>query len=168
MEVISYNLCIFHIGNRTALKGIGIGLAVMACVVFTATFAITSYAVTTFQKAGTSIDPHKSSIVLAVALILGSLTSTYLADILGRRTLNLISLLGAAAGFSGTAIYHYFNVFGYDLAAYAWIPVVCLCFEIFINTAGIMSLAGVCCVENLPTKVWELFFIGWNLCITFN
>lgn len=139
------------------MKGLGIGFALMACMSFTAVFAITSYAVTTFQKAGTSIDPYTSSIVLAVALVLGSILSTYLADILGRRTLNLVSLIGAAGGFAGTALYHYLNQNGYDLRAYAWIPVVCLCFEIFIATTGIISLASVCCVENLPPKVCKVF-----------
>lgn len=141
------------------MKGFGIGLALMACMSFTAVFAITSFAVITFQKAGTSIDPHMSSIVLAVSLVFGSLTSTSLADILGRRKLNLISLIGAACGFSGTALYRYLNVIGYDLTAYAWIPIVCLSFEIFISTTGIISLAGICCIENLPPKVCKRFLI---------
>lgn len=36
-----------------------------------------------FERAGTSLDPYVSSIMLAVSLLLGALLTTYLADILG-------------------------------------------------------------------------------------
>lgn len=125
----------------------------MAFSPLTAVNIIMTYGVTTLQKLGTSVDAFTSSIVLGVALIFGSLTSTYLADTLGRRKLNLISLFGAAAGLSGTALYHYLNLNGYNLTSFAWIPIVCLCFVLYISTAGIMTLAAVCSVENLPPKV---------------
>lgn len=116
-------------------------------------FTIVNYSVMTFTKAGTSIDPHKSSIVLALALTFGSLASTYLADVLGRRTLNLISLLGAACSLFGTALYHYLSLSGYDLSSFGWVPVVLLCFLVFITAAGIGPLSIICSVENLPPKV---------------
>lgn len=124
---------------------------------FAAVNIITSYAVNTLQKVGTTIDPFTSSILLAIGLILGSLASTYLADILGRRILNLTSFFGAAAGFTGTAIYHYLNLHGFDLTSFAWLPVMCLFFVIFIASAGITSLISVCCVENVPTNVCKYF-----------
>lgn len=139
--------------NGEALKGLGIGIVLLAFMPFTALNILQSYAVITFQRAGTSIDSYTSTIALAVSLICGSLISTYLADILGRRTLNLVSLFGAASGLFGTALYHYLSIHDYDLTSYGWIPVVCLCFVIFISSAGINSLAAVCCVENLPANV---------------
>lgn len=145
---------LIHPDNRNALKGLGIGIALFTLMPFTAMNIFTSYAVTTLQTLGISIDPYTSSIVLALALILGSLTSTYLADILGRRTLNLISFFGAAAGLAGTAIYHYLNQNGLHLSSVTWIPVGCLFFVVFISAAGITSLVAVCCVEQLPSNVY--------------
>lgn len=79
--------------NRSALKGIGIGIALTTLAQFTGNFTITSYAVMIFEKAGTSLDPYTSTIMLAIALILGSIFTTYLADKLGRKFLNIISLV---------------------------------------------------------------------------
>lgn len=147
--------CSFTPDNRDALKGLGIGMALFTFVPLTAMNIITSYAVTTFQMIGISIDPYTSSTLLAVALIFGSMISTYLADTLGRRILNLISFFGAAAGFAGTATYHYLNQHVYDLSSVAWIPVVCLFFVVFISAAGITSLISICCVEHLQPNVCE-------------
>lgn len=93
------------------------------------------------------------SIMLAVALILGSLFTTYLADTLGRKFLNLISLMGSAVGLFATALYHYLNINGYDLTGFAWVPVVSLSLVVFISSVGIMPLAFLCSVEYLPPKV---------------
>ncbi|XP_055295134.1 facilitated trehalose transporter Tret1-like [Sitodiplosis mosellana] len=119
----------------------------------TAAFTIISYAVTVFEKAGTSINPYASSIVLAVALILGSLATTYLADRLGRKLLNLISLMGSAIGLFATSLYHYLYMNGIDLSALAWMPVINISLVIFISSAGIMPLTFICSVENLPKKI---------------
>lgn len=135
------------------MKAIGIGIALTTFAIFTATFTITNYAVMTFAKAGTSMDPYLSSVMLAIALIFGSLTTTYFADKLGRKMLNLISLMGSACGLFITAIFYYLTLNGYDLSAFAWIPVVCLSFVVFISSAGIIPLAVVCSVEYLPKKV---------------
>lgn len=145
-------MCSFQ-GNRSALKGLGIGIVLTTFAAFSANFPLTSYAVMTFTIVGTYMDPYLSSIMVAVALILGSLTSSYFADILGRRMLNLISLMGSACGLLATALYHYLNLIGYDLSAFEWIPVFCLSLVIFITSAGIVPLSLICSVEYLPCNV---------------
>ncbi|XP_055304279.1 uncharacterized protein LOC129569467 [Sitodiplosis mosellana] len=139
--------------NRSALKGLGIGIALTSFSQFTGSFTITSYAVIIFKEAGTSLDPYVSSIMLAVALILSSLLTTYLADIMGRKVLIAISLVGSAIGLFATSLYHYLNVNGCDFSAFAWIPVVSLSFVIFISSLGIMPLAFICSIEYLPPKI---------------
>lgn len=109
-----------------------------------------------FEKVGKSVDPYISSIILAVALIFGSLSTTYFADIIGRRVLNIGSLFGSACGLLSMSLYHYLYVNDYDLSAFHWVPVISLSFVIFISSAGIVSLAFVCSVENLPTKVFKI------------
>lgn len=138
------------------MRGLCIGISLSIFNQFTATFTITNYAVTTFTKVGTSVDPHLAAIILAVCLIFGSLTTTYLADRLGRKVLIITSLVGSAASLFATAFYHYLHLNGYELSTFGWIPVVSLSFVIFISSAGILPMTNICAVENLPTKVMNI------------
>lgn len=130
--------------NRDALKGLGIGFTLATLSTLTATLIITAYAVTIFQALGTSIDPYASSILCALALIFGAIITTYLADKLSRKKLMCISLSGTACGLLIAALYHYLNINGIDLTSFAFIPVVSLCFALFIAAAGVVPLATVC------------------------
>lgn len=143
-------------GNRAAMKGLGIGTAMPFFSQMSACFAIVNYAVLVFKKAGTSLDPYASSIVLAVAVLIGSLTTTYLADKLGRKLLNFISMTGSAVGLLTLSLYHYLHLSGYDVSAFSAVPVICLSFVAFISSAGIIPLTVVVCVENMPPKVIEI------------
>lgn len=119
----------------------------MALMVFqqaTASFAIVNYSLMTFSKVGASIDPHISSITLAVVLLFGSFTTTYLVESLGRKALCLISLLGSACALFTTALYHYLNTNGYELSSVAFIPVISLCLLVFVSAAGIVPLSIIC------------------------
>lgn len=142
--------------HRSVLKGFAICFALNAFSQFTANHTIKTYGVLVFQRAGANVDPHMSSIMLALALIVGALFTTYLADILGRKVLNVISLAGSAFGLFAVATYSYLNVNGHDLSAFEWVPVVSLSFVEFISSAGINALAYVCSVEYLPLKVMKL------------
>lgn len=165
--------------NRRALKAVLCGCTLIAFSQLTAATAIASYAVLIFQKVNpnTSIDAYHSTILLGIALIFGSLTSTYLADKFKRKTLNLVSLLGAACGHVVTALFYYLSINGYDLSTYWYVPVMSLSFIIFIAACGIMPLAFVCAVEILPSKVHtrklkgkivlDLIPIEKNLCLFF-
>lgn len=145
----------FHLpGNRNAIKGLGISIALVIFGQFTANFAITSYSVQIFQKSGSSfLDPHVSSIILCLTFIPGSLLPTYLADYLGRKVLNFISLMGSAIGLFAVSIYRYLKVNGYDLSGYDWVPLVGVSFVSLISNSGICVLSVICSVENLPSKV---------------
>lgn len=131
----------------------------------TGCFTFISYAVYVFTQLQANIDPNASSILLAVMQIFGNLCSSQFADVLGRKFILIVSLLGTTVGLSSLASYSYFVSSGFDLSAYAWIPVISLSFVIFIGSAGIVPLLGVCVVENLPLKVILLlqtqFFFIW-------
>lgn len=139
--------------NSKALKGIMIGIALAYFSQLTGCFTIITYAVYILERTGTKIDAYSSSIALAVMLIVGNLGTTKCADKLGRKTFLIVSLLGSAGGLIALSLFLYLNKHGHDLSNYAWIPVVCLAFVIFISSAGIVPLSHVCRVENLPTKV---------------
>lgn len=94
-----------------------------------------------------------SSITIAVMQIVGSLFSAQFVDSIGRKLLIILSLVGNAVSLFVLASYTYLNHAGYDLSAYSWVPIASLSFEIFITSAGIVSLASVCAVEFIPSKV---------------
>lgn len=89
-----------------------------------------------FDRSGASLDPYVSSIMLAISLICGSLLTTSLADTLGRKLLNLASLVGSAIGLFSISFYYYLHINGYDLSAFDWVPVASLSFVIFVSSAG--------------------------------
>lgn len=139
--------------TQTAVRGVIIGIAMAWFLQLTGCFIIINYAMLVFRKSETTINPHLSSIVLAIVQIFGGLFSTSLSDSLGRKTLLIISLAGSAIGLFCLSIYLYFDYIGFDLSNYSSLPVVCLSFVIFIVCAGVANLSNVCAVENLPKKV---------------
>lgn len=96
----------------------GIGVALVMFGQLTANIPITSYAVLIFKKSGTSFDPSLISIMLPVMHIFGSLFSTYFADLIGRKLLIFISLLGSALGLFGSSLYQYLVFTGYDMSMF--------------------------------------------------
>lgn len=144
------------------MKGLGIGISLVVFSQFTANVAIMSYSVTIFEifeKTKTSsvfLDPYLSAIVLAVVLILGSFLGTYFADILPRKFLNFISLAGSAIGLFAISLYQYLQLNGYELAAFQSVPLISLSVVVIMSSAGIMKLATICSVENLPPKVYSV------------
>lgn len=141
-------------GNRNAMKGIFIGCAMVAITQCTAYFIITNYATLIFTRTdSTLIRPQVSAIILAVALTLGSLLPTYLADFFGRKVLILISLISCVVGLSSLAFYHYLYLNNFDLSSFRWVPTFSLSFVIFIEGVGVVPLSIVCMIETLPTKV---------------
>lgn len=156
-------LAIFNVhvlGNRNALKGLGVGISLAILSQLTANFALMSYAVMVFNKFGTSMDSNKSAYVMALSMIFGSLTNTYLSDSLGRKMTNFISFSGSAIGLFTASAYYYINLNCMDLSTYEFVPVVSLSFVIFISSAGILPLVFICTVEYMPKKVITFNFVN--------
>lgn len=148
--MMSYQL---NLGSRDALNGFAICFTLYIFALSTGNHTIASYAVMIYKRTGTKIDTFVSLMMLSLALTVGSILSSYLADILGRKVLNIVSLGGSAVGLFTMSIYHYFYIRGYDLSAFDWIPVASLSFVIFISSVGVISISYVCSVEYLPQKV---------------
>lgn len=139
--------------NKAAIKGLMIGVILAWLTQLTGGFTFVTYCTLIFEKVGVShMDPYIASITLAVVQIMGSFFTAQLSDHLGRKFLVLVSLFGSAIGLFLFALYAYLGL-SYDLSSYDWVPVVCLSFVIFVASAGVVPLAVVCTVENLPSKV---------------
>lgn len=111
------------------------------------------------QRSGSSFSATRSAVLVACMYIAGSLLTTYLADLLGRKKLNILSLTGSAIGLFSFAIYQYLKLNGFKLSSFDWVPAMSLSFVILISTAGIMPLSILCSAENLPSKVRSLNFV---------
>lgn len=149
------NKCFFK-ANRKAIKGLIIAVGLMYFEILTGSNTITSYAVYILGKTGTTLNPYQWSVAIAVMLLLGNLCTTALVELLGRKTLLIISLLGCAFGQAALSTFLYLNRNELDLTAFSWVPVFCLAFVVFIASAGIISLSGICKAEHLPTKVLRI------------
>lgn len=143
-----------------AIKGLLFGIVFGWLIQFPGGITFLNYAMLIFEKSGASkIDPNVSSIMLALAQLIGCCVSTKLADSLGRKMLLNISFIGSATGLFVFALYLHLIRIGYDLSAYTWMPVASLSFIMFIASAGVYALFSVCFVEYLPSKVWFIHLI---------
>lgn len=139
--------------NRMALKGIISSIVMSWLYQMTGGSAFTNYASFIFEKSGTSLGIHVSSIILAVSQIVGGLVSTQLGDKFGRKTILIISLFFSAVGMFIFATYMYLRHNSYDLSNFLWIPVTSLSLVIFVSSAGIIALINICVIECFPPKV---------------
>lgn len=146
--------------EKEAIKGLLLSILLGWWSQFPGALTFLNYGVLIFEKAGASkMDPYTSSILLAFAQMMGGIFSTQLADSLGRKLSMIISFLGSAVGLFILSLYLYLIQNDYDLSEYSWLPVACLSFVMFISSAGVYALFGVCFVELLPSKVDQNLFI---------
>lgn len=139
--------------NRQALKGLLIAVALSCFNIATACFVIITYASHIIHMTGIEIDSLYGSLLFAGMQIAGNVCITQLTERVGRKFLLVISLLGSAIGLAIFSAYFYLVDMGYDLRAYQLVPLISISFVIFIGSAGVVALAGVCAVENLTPKV---------------
>lgn len=119
--------------NWLAVKAIATSIAMAWFIQMPGSFMFINYAMLIFQKSGTVLDPHMSSIILAIVQIVAGLVSTQLGDTFGRKTTLSMSLIGSAAGLFVFTIYSYLRHVGYDVSKYIWLPEVCMSLIIFIG-----------------------------------
>lgn len=81
----------FAIANSAALKGMLIGIALAYFSQLSGCATIILYSVYILDRTGTTLDPYKASIGLAVVLIVGNLCTTQMADTFGRKTFLIVS-----------------------------------------------------------------------------
>lgn len=146
-----------------AIKAILIGFSLTAINLFSGTFAMINYTANIFKASGSTLDPHVSSIIIAVIQILGVYGSTNLVDRIGRKTLLTFSTSGAFIGLLSLGIYSYLSENGYDVAQYNWVPLLSFSTFVLISCFGILPLPFIVLTEILPAEVkWEFKFSEIN------
>lgn len=149
-----YRVAYFILVNRPALMGIlnGSVLAALACMTGFLVFA--TYAVVIFEEAGAKyINPYNSAIVMAMLQLIGNFCTASLSDSIGRKTLMVFSLLGAACGMFIFSFHCYLRWIGYDMLDFEFVPIASLFFAAFISSAGVVPLMFVGMVEYMPFQV---------------
>lgn len=141
--------------NPTSLRALAIAPALMAVGQFGGTFTLVSYAGTIFKESGSNLNPNYSSMILGVLQILGTISTYFLIDRIGRRALLAISTGGAAIGLTIMGIYCYLGKHqpNVDVSQYYWIPVVSLSFVIYVTSVGITPIQYIIISEVIPQKV---------------
>uniref|UniRef100_A0A1L8DF24 Putative facilitated trehalose transporter tret1 n=1 Tax=Nyssomyia neivai TaxID=330878 RepID=A0A1L8DF24_9DIPT len=145
-----------------AKKGFVIGIGLMLLTQFCGCFAFVNYTATIFKESGSELDPNISAIVLGMVQIFGTYTSTIFVDRAGRKTLLLISSIGAATGLILMGTYSFFKFQGYALAFLDWVPVATLSLVIYISSVGILALPYIVLSEVLPSKIRA---VGSSFCL---
>lgn len=132
---------------------------------FSGAVPLLHYAVTIFQQSGSTIDPNLSSIIMGCMQVLGLACATCLVDLIGRRTLLLISTICSAICLLVTSFYTYFLTLGMDVTAYNTVPVIFLSLFKFVTNIGIGPLPNILIPELLPRNVRKYDFFFTYKCV---
>lgn len=123
------------------------------------THTLTTYAVPVFNSLNSPIDGYFATIILGVMQLLGCLFSMLLIQILGKRVLTLVSLVGTSICFLIVAVYAYINnnlylVLDFDLkdSGTDWIPLIFLPLASFSAHLGIIILPWILIGEVFPNE----------------
>lgn len=114
-------------GNRMAVKGIVMSIALAWFLQMTGCYTITNYASYIFEKSGETVfTTNVSSIILAIVQIVGGLVSTQMGDTFGRKTTLALSLGGSTIGLISFAGYLHMRHMHYDVTDFIWLPLTAL------------------------------------------
>ncbi|XP_055598372.1 facilitated trehalose transporter Tret1-like [Uranotaenia lowii] len=151
-------------GTREAVRGLFIGVFLMALNQFSGIFSILTYAGTILQETGTSLDRKYALIMLAVVNICGNLTALSVIDRAGRKVFLSASTIGVGFSLGMLGMYSYFSQppAGQPVAN-SWVPIFCLSCTIFIGTLGVTSVPFFVIPEIMPAK---LRHVGTTICVT--
>lgn len=143
----------FIVTDKDTIKGLSIGIFLIALALFSGIFSINAYSISIFNETGTEIDPTISAITVTLIQLIGSSITSVLVDRWGRRVLLSASCLGSAISIFGFATFAYLYKTDVVLTSFYWIPITTMAIYIFSNNAGILSLPFVIIAELLPQRV---------------
>lgn len=111
------------------------------------------YTVTIFEKAGSSLDPNLSAIIVGAIQTLGAYAGVLLIERSGRKFLMTASAFGNCFGLATLGLYCLCERIGVDVTSWKIIPLLSFCFIIFAANIGILSMPFLIMSEILPQKI---------------
>lgn len=151
--------------SRATIKGIVIGIGLVAINQFSGSFALINFTSQIFEEARTGLDSNLSAIVVGIMQIAGSYGSYYFVDRSGRKKLYLISAMGTGLGLTVMGTFSFLKSINIDVSTFRFVPVISLSFVIFIASCGILPLTYII-ISEINTQKLRSF--ATSLCMTLN
>lgn len=140
----------FNKGNRMSLIIImGLSAAQQLC----GSQAIIAYSETIFERVGSTLGASESTIVLGVVQLLSAAVSFSIVDIVGRRPLLLLSVIGAAICNTIVGLYFFLERMEIDVSDIAWLPMLAIMVFIVAYTIGMATVTFAILAEIFPKNL---------------
>lgn len=140
----------FNKGNRMSLIIImGLSAAQQLC----GSQAIIAYSQTIFESVGSTLGASESTIILGVVQLVSSAVSSSIVDIVGRRPLLLVSVIGAAICNTVVGLYFFLERMEIDVSGLAWLPMLALMVFIVTYTIGMATVTFAILAEIFPKNL---------------
>jgi SP family facilitated glucose transporter-like MFS transporter 8 len=139
--------------NVYAIKSIltSFGIATLASV--NGLYILLNYTESTIAKAGSTLKPSTSAIILAVVQMIGSFLTLDFVERFGRKSLLLISSSACGVFYAIFGAYSYAEYLNIDVSNYKFIPLLSFAALIFAASFGMMTIPFIVIPEILPPKV---------------
>lgn len=105
---------------------------------------------------GSSLSPNAAAIVVGIIQVVGSCLASSLVEGAGRRPLLLVSCAGMILCHCVIGTFCYFQELGYDVAAYAWVPVVALSVFMVVYTLGMGAVPIIVTAEIFSREMFTM------------
>lgn len=151
-------------GSPAAKKGILIGVLLVIINQLTGIIVFLNYTAKVFVDSGSTFDPHTSSIIVGVLMIVGPLFNLTFVDKFSRKFIYNISTTLNIIGLMAMGLYSYIRTFT-DVSSFKYVPVASLSLVIFIAMAGRFPLTYIMMAEIIPQNVRSF---GISTCTFFN
>lgn len=141
---------LFAAGNRRSLIIVlGLGALQQLC----GSQAVIAYSQSFFEEVGSDLQPHESSIILAVVQLITAAFSSSIVDRSGRRPLLLISTAGAAICTTIIGTYFFLVHMEVDMEGLSIIPMIVIMIFIISYTIGLATVPFAILGEIFPTNI---------------
>lgn len=150
----------FNKGNRMSLI---IVLVLAAAQQLCGSQAVIAYSETIFKRVGSTLGASESTIILGVAQLVSAIVSSLIVDIVGRRPLLLVSVLGAGICHTIVGLYFCLERYEIDVTDISWLPITAIMIFIVTYTIGMatvtMTILGEIVPKNLKSVAGPAFAI---------
>jgi len=151
----------FNKGNRMSLIIIlGLSAAQQLC----GSQAIIAYSETIFGRVGSTLGASESTIILGVIQLVSAAVSSSIVDIVGRRPLLLVSVIGSAICNTIVGLYFFLERKEIDVSGIAWLPMLALMVFIVTYTIGMATVTFAILGEIFPKNLKAVAGPAFTIC----
>jgi len=161
------NVSAKEVCNGSTLRPLVISLLLMVFQQWSGVNAVLFYTSSIFERAGSSLSPNVSTLIIGVVQILATVVSVLLSDRAGRRVLLLLSALIMAVSLAALGAYSKVAEVRPDYAktSLSWLPIVCLVVYISGFSIGYGPIPWLMMSEIIQTRTKA---VGGSICTGIN